>query len=454
MAPAAIVLQTLSAYLPQFESAKNIYVAYSGGMDSHVLLHSMIELLGSRQLTALHVNHQLSPNAAQWAEHCRVICQRLEVRYLCREVGVDSRVSRENAARQARYQAFEEQLEVGDMLVLAHHADDQAETILYRLLRRSGPRGLAGMPVSRSLGAATLLRPLLALEQTVLEDYARCEALQWVEDESNQIRQYDRNFLRHEIIPQFKTRWPDYAARISDTGNLCEQAERTNEDLARLDLDNMALRRERRGWSVEILPLSALSPARQANILRYLARSKGHRPPGHRVIDEVLVSLLHADADRNPEVCWSAGRWRRYQQRLYLLATDADPDEDVKSKNESIPWLMKEALPLPDGSVLRATAVCGEGLAQGYALRLSVSFRQGGERCRPANRRGSARLKKLFQEFGLAPWLRNRIPLIYCDGELAAVGDLWVCEGYQAGPGEPGYELQWDYPSEGESAQA
>lgn len=452
MAPVATVHQTLSAYLPQFESAKHIYIGYSGGMDSHVLLHSMAKLVGRSRLTALHINHQLSPSAAQWAKHCEAICQNLGVNYLCRDVMVETTGSRENAARQARYHAFEDQLNAEDMLVLAHHADDQAETILYRLLRRSGPRGLAGMPVSRSLGAATLLRPLLALEQAVLEDYARCNELQWEEDESNQSRQFDRNFLRHEIIPKLKTRWPNYAARISDAGILCQQAEQINENLARLDLDDMALRKERRGWSVEIPALSVLSRARQANVLRYLARSKVQSPPGHRVIDEVLTSLLNADEDRHPEVCWSEGQWRRYQQRLYLLVTAPNSDDAAKDISEPIPWSIEEALSLPDGSVLTATAISGEGLAQGYAASLSVSFRQGGERCRPAKRGGSANLKKLFQEFTLEPWLRARIPLIYCDGELVAVGDLWICEGYQAGVDEPGWQLQWAYPSEHESA--
>lgn len=453
MAPVAVVDQALNAFSPQFESAKHIYVAYSGGMDSHVLLHSMAKLVGSSRLTALHINHQLSPNAAQWAEHCRGICQSLGVNYLCRDVLVDTGGSRENAARQARYQAFEAQLSAGDILVLAHHADDQAETILYRLLRRSGPRGLAGMPVSRPLGAATLLRPLLGLEQVVLEDYARRNKLQWVEDESNQSRQFDRNFLRHEIIPQLKSRWPNYAARISDAGILCEQAEQINEELARLDLGDMGLRRERRGWSVEIPVLSALGRARQANVLRYLARLKVQSPPGHRVIDEVLGSLLNADENRNPLVHWSGGQWRRFQDRLHLLATDTVAQADDESVGDrGLPWSIEEALTLPDGSLLTATAVSGEGLAEGYAHRLSVSFRRGGERCRPAKRGGRANLKKLFQEFALEPWLRARIPLIYRDGELVAVGDLWVCEGYQAGADEPGYRLQWTYPSGCEAA--
>ena len=452
MSSIASVGQTLDAYLPQFKSARHIYIAFSGGLDSHVLLHGMATHVGTRQLTALHINHQMSPNAAQWDEHCRLICQSLEVKYIGKNVRVPTTGSRENAAREARYQAFEEQLASDDLLLLAHHADDQAETILYRLLRRSGPRGLAGMPVSRPLGEGVLLRPLLGLTQAVLEDYAFSEQLQWVEDESNSARQFDRNFLRHEIIPQLKTRWPSYAARIAGSGALCGQSERLNQDLAEQDMCCVMPRGERQGWSIDIGELVKLSSARQANVLRHFARSKALSPPGHRVVDEVLDNLLEVDAECNPLVVWAGGEWRRFRQRLYLLpaATRGAVDDAVNSlfEGQKISWSATEKLQLPDGGILSAEVVRGGGLAQAVCQRFTVSFRQGGERCRPTARIGSASLKKLFQEFGLEPWLRSQVPLIYCDGELAAVGDLWICEGFQARVDEPGFQLNWRYPSE------
>ena len=440
----------LSAYLPQLESANHIYVAYSGGLDSHVLLHGLAEFVDSSRLTALHINHQMSPDAGQWAEHCRLICRELGINYLCKEVEVSSLGSRENAAREARYRVFEEQLGTDELIVMAHHADDQAETVLYRMLRRSGPRGLAGMPVTRALGVATLLRPLLRLKQTVLNEYAQRNGLQWIEDESNLDRQFDRNFLRHEIIAQINKRWPRYAESIADTAILCEQAETLNEELAQLDLEGMAPRRERKGWSLEIKPLTGLSDARQANLLRFFSRSKGLTPPGHLVIGEVLHSLLKAGENHNPVVKWSAGEWRRYRQRLYLLplsqqkpTSTANEAKDI----ENLPWAIGDTLLLPDGASLDAAPVIGEGLAHRYGDSVKVSFRRGGERCRPVGRAGSANLKKLFQEFALEPWFRSNVPLIYCDKELIAVGDLWVCDGYQAGPEERGYKLRWHYKS-------
>ncbi|PCH52651.1 MAG: tRNA lysidine(34) synthetase TilS [Cellvibrionales bacterium] len=451
-----LVQDALSACLPQLESANHIYVAYSGGLDSHVLLHSLADFVDPSRLTALHVNHQISPDAGQWAEHCRLICRELGINYLCKEVEVSGLGSRENAAREARYQAFEEQLGTGDLIVMAHHADDQAETVLYRLLRRSGPRGLAGMPVTRALGVATLLRPLLTLNQAVLDEYAQGNGLQWIEDESNLDRQFDRNFLRHEIIPQINRRWPRYAESIADTAILCEQAETLNEELAQLDLDGMALRRERKGWSLETKLLADLSDARQANLLRFFSRSKGRTPPGHFVVDEVLHSLLSADENRNPVVKWPDGEWRRYRQRLYLLPlsqgksnansnANANANENEAEDVESLPWAIGDTLMLPDGGTLDAAPMIGEGLAHRYGGSVKVSFRRGGERCRPVGRAGSANLKKLFQEFALEPWFRSSVPLIYGDKELIAVGDLWVCEGFQAGPKERGYKMRWHY---------
>ncbi|RLA48164.1 MAG: tRNA lysidine(34) synthetase TilS [Gammaproteobacteria bacterium] len=446
MTPLAKVHHCLSNFLPQFEHAAHIYVGYSGGLDSHVLLHSLADFFGESRVTAIHVNHQMSPNASQWMDHCRNICRDLGVGCVCEDVVVPMVASRENAAREARYQVFEQCLEGGDILTLAHHADDQAETVLYRLLRRSGPRGLAGMPVSRKLGAGTLLRPLLNLNRETLLQYAQAKGLQWVEDGSNLSCQFDRNFLRHEVVPQLKFRWPDYAKRIAAAATLCEQAEELNEDLARIDLEHMALRDERRGCSVEIQPLAALSYGRKTNVLRYLARLKGFMPPGHRTLDEVINSLLLAQQDRNPLVVWPDGEWRRFRQRLFLMSantTEANIDDAAPDYGQS--WSVTKSLSLADGATLTAIPVVGGGLGIKASNRLTVSFRHGGERCRPADRAGSTSLKKLFQEYGLEPWLRSRVPLLYCDGELAAIGDLCVCEGFQASEGEQGYRLLWRY---------
>lgn len=446
MAHQVAVEDCLAAVSPQLDNAAHLYVGYSGGLDSHVLLKALVDVVGVERVTAIHINHQLSPRSRQWADHCQQTCTALGVDYLCQDVSVAPSASTENAAREARYKAYTDQLGAGDILLLAHHADDQAETVLYRLLRRSGPRGLAGMPVSRPLGEGRLLRPFLPLNREALHQYALDNGLSWIEDESNRSRQFDRNYLRLEIVPGLRSRWPDYAKRIAASAALCEQAEALSEDLARLDLNSLALRTERCGWSIEIPALLALTDVRKANVLRFVARSRGFTVPGHQVIGEVTGSLLKAEADRNPVVAWSSGQWRRFRNRLFLLPQfDDEVDAAPMARTPSLPWAVEDKLKLADGAILSAQSAHGEGLAIKWRDALSVTRRQGGERCRPVGRGGSASLKKLFQEYALEPWLRSRVPLVYCAGELAAVGDLWVCEGFQAAANEPGYQLCWRY---------
>jgi tRNA(Ile)-lysidine synthase len=354
---------------------------------------------------------------------------------------VPDEASPENAARKARYQVFSAQLGENEILLLAHHADDQAETVLYRLLRRSGPRGLAGMPRSRRVGRATLMRPFLALDRHTLVGYAQEKSLIWVEDESNFTEAYDRNFLRNKIVPTLRSRWPDYAARLGATAFLCQQTESLTEDLARIDLGNLVPRDERTGWSIEIPPFLLLSHARKINVLRYFARIHALQPMGYRVTEEVLCTLLKAANDRNPLVRWPGGEWRRFRHRLYLGPSVATDKNDT-----SLPawhWAIEETLVLIDGATLAAVPVVGQGLAAKYCDNLTVAFRRGGERCQPNGRRGSAGLKKLFQEHAVESWLRSQVPLVCAAGKLIAVGDLWVCQGFEAGAGEKGYLIQW-----------
>ena len=198
---------SLAPLRAELAPARRLYVGYSGGLDSHVLLHALVALLGPAGVTALHINHQLSPQAATWAGHCRQTCADLGVAYIEETVEIGARADGlEAAARTARYAAFDRYVGVDDLLLLAHHADDQAETLLFRLLRGAGPRGLAGIPRARALSYGRLLRPLLDVRRTSLYQYARCEGLRWIEDDSNQVLDMDRNYLRHRVLPAVAAR--------------------------------------------------------------------------------------------------------------------------------------------------------------------------------------------------------------------------------------------------------
>ena len=443
----SLVLQQLQVHRAALKRAGQVYVAYSGGLDSHVLLHSAVVTLGAERIVALHINHQLSEQSSEWAEHCSVVCRALGVSLQSRAVDVCRQTSSaENTARKARYQVFEQVLGEGDTLLLAHHQDDQAETVLYRLLRNSGPRGLAGIPLARAVGRGCLLRPFLHLPRSELACYADKHRLKWIDDPSNTDLIHDRNYLRHQVAPALSQRWPDFASRIAASASLCRQADELNRDLAEIDLANLGEKSERLGWSIELSGLIALSPLRQANVLRYWVSQHGQAPPGYHSITAVLETVLNAGQDRVPLVAWSGGEWRRFNGRLFLL-----PSGWSEQVLEACKWRPESLLKLADGSALSTKQTKEQGLKLLPGEQLLVRFRSGGERCRPAGRAGSSSLKKLLQEYRLEPWLRGRIPLIYKhsgeDGkgaELIAVGDLFVCEGFTAAEGDCAYQLRWD----------
>lgn len=383
----------------------------------------------------------------------------------------------EASARAARYQIFDQKVGADEVLVLGHHANDQVETVLYRLLRGAGVKGLAGIPAERALLHGQVQRPLLGVPQATLRSYAEEHDLQWIEDESNQRIDYDRNYLRHRVIPALLRRWPDLAASVGRSARHNTEADKLNADLAALDLAQLDPQLARVGRSIAIDSLLSLPDYRQRNVLRYWCvsgentTSEAHAFPGHRVLDAVFAEVIGAQADAQPVVSWPGGEWRRFRKRLYCLplgwqsqsplvvSSDADFDTGLNFDSDSKPadsllWPeLNKPLVLPKGGELRATPHQGQGVLVPPAAAVSVGFRGGekelgGERCKPAGRSASTTLKKLFQEYDLEPWLRDWVPLIYIDNTLAAVGDLWVCEGFQTSQQETGYQLTWAPASE------
>jgi len=418
------------------------WVAYSGGVDSHALLHALASLRPelSCRIGAVHVNHGLQAAAAAWDAHCRAVCAALDVPYVA--LRVDARAaageSREAAARTARYAVLKHWLPPGDCLLTAQHQDDQAETLLLQLLRGSGVKGLAAMPRHSPFGGGHLLRPLLECAHDALVDYAVTHRLTWVDDPSNQDISLDRNFLRHQGLPALRRRWPALSATLSRSARHCAEAARLLEELAGDDLDRIA------GAARATLPVSGLlmlSPERQRNLLRHWVAYRGATVPSAAVLAHIARDILGSRADAEACVRWGSWELRRYRDRLHLLAPL--PRQDL---SEEIAWRPEAALELPGaGGVLNASSCTGGGVkaAAIAGAAVSVRWRRGGERCRPAGRRHHHALKKLFQESGIPPWDRDRIPLVYIGAELAAVADLWVCEPFSAGPDEPGYTIHW-----------
>jgi tRNA(Ile)-lysidine synthase len=423
-------------------AASRYWVAYSGGMDSQVLLHALSALAPrlDAPLHAVHVNHGLQQQAEVWSQRCTAFCRERQVpiSVVRVEAAPGKGESPEAAARDARYRALSEQMGQGDILFTAHHQDDQAETVLLQLLRGSGPSGLAAMTTLMEFSPGYLVRPLLQFSREQLAVYAEGQGLTWVEDDSNRDTSFDRNYLRQKVMPLLRERWPALGRTLSRSARHCGDAQQLIDTLANQALDGL-LDGERN--SLDLAGLAALPSAEARAVLRAWIRGRGFPLPDTARLDRVLAEMAPAGEDRNPMIHWPGAELRRFRGRLYLGFPQ--PDMDPATLLE---WDGEGPLELPAG----LGRLHGEQGSGGISLkhwrsgRIQIRFRAGGERCRPVGRGKSRELKKLLQEFDIPPWERERIPLVVIDGRLAAVGDLLLCEPFQAGEGEQGIRLRWE----------
>ncbi|GAB3095796.1 tRNA lysidine(34) synthetase TilS [Aestuariicella hydrocarbonica] len=437
------VLEILHQFVRENPSVKRWWVAYSGGLDSSVLLRALVEAERSRPVLALHVNHGLSAQADAWQEHCQRECDALGVALTAETVRVEVQGrGLEDAARQARYQVFEQYLQPGDGLLLGHHQDDQAETVLLRLLRGSGPKGLAGMASERVVGAGRLYRPLLGLNREALEQQARQWCLSWVDDDSNRSLGFDRNYVRHAVMPAIQQRWPDVAERWRQSSEVCRQSHELIEEIAAEDWQKAGWQAERLGSSLDLSVLQGLSEFRRGNVIRYWLQQQGRDLPERVHLQQVEAQLVWGREDSEAEVLWGRSRLRRFRQRLYLL-----PPQLITAQ-PAVAECWDGLTPLVWGHWQLRLEPQAEGGFRRPTQGFQVVSRQGGERCQPFWRNKSQTLKKLLQEASLEPWLRAQLPILRVDGEIAVVGDLWFCRGWEAsataaGGAEPGYRLCW-----------
>ena len=443
----------LKQNITQYSHAKVIWVAYSGGCDSHALLHSLVALRSelSTEIKAIHINHGLSPKANEWEEHCRIICEKLDVSYTAIKVDASSKKSSskkscskkssavnkspEEAARHARYAEWRKLVKKGEVILLAHHQDDQAETVLLQLLRGSGVKGLAAMPAQQNFSQGLLCRPMLGYSREEIVNYAVEQNLNWIDDPSNFDTDFDRNFLRHDVVPLLESRWPALKKTLSRTATHTAEADQLLTELAAQDWLNV-----KNNQQIQINLLMALDEKRQHNVVRYwLANICQVSMPDTVHLQRILEEVLNAAEDAAPEVIWRGGEVRRYQGMLYAQEKLTERDH---SKVLLWPELDKP-LELDAGSTISVKESVSEGLSQSKLknAEISVRFRQGGEICRPVGRGQTHQLKKLFQEWQIPPWKRTSIPLIYVNNELAAVVGYCHCEAYAAADGE----LSWTF---------
>lgn len=432
--------EKLEYLLKQYPSSACFWVAYSGGLDSQVLLHALSRILPKKRLRALHVDHGWHVDSTNWAALCLHFCEKLNVS--CDVISIDAHPkpgeSPEAYARVARYNAMAQKIPLGDFLLTAHHRNDQAETLLLQLLRGSGLKGLASMPVCQKFSKIHLMRPLLNFTRSELYRYAQIHQLTWIEDESNKDLRFNRNYIRHQVLPLIQQRWPQADKTIARAAENLAEANSLLNEIAYEDWSKL------KGPAPNILIISSLqklSTKRQTNVLRYWLKQLGYLLPSQKQLQQIDI-LLKSRVDASPKVNWGNVQLRRYQDYIYALNL---VENEKNFKASLISWKLGQTIILPTLDQLTTKQVLGAGL--NYSLfkerQVDVTFRQGGERFYASNRQGSHPLKKIFQEWSIPPWQRNKIPLIYYRKQLIAVAGYDIDPRFAAKQYELGFIIEF-----------
>ncbi|MEE9451863.1 MAG: tRNA lysidine(34) synthetase TilS [Gammaproteobacteria bacterium] len=409
-------IEAILAQLP--DNIKTLWLAYSGGVDSHVLLHILAMQSPHKirhKIQVVHINHGLNSKSQSWDQHCADVCHQLKLPYQSISIGVHHKAgeSLEAVARHARYQALASMMHSDDCVLTAHHQNDQAETLLLQLLRGAGVKGCSAMPLIAPFAKGYLYRPLLNFNREQLRQYAQQQGLQWIEDESNDDTRFDRNFIRHKIMPTIVKRYPGALKSLSRSTKHFAEADQLLTELAEQDYKNCLGSVKN---TLSIGALLKLNLARQRLLLRYWLEALSFVIPHTRKLAHIQQDVLYSRVDAMPLITWSGVEVRRYRDNLYAMAPLCP-----HKQRKTLAWDLTKALRLPNNlGILQAQASLGQGLKTPSST-LEVRFRHGGERFHPAGRVQSQTLKKLLQDWSVPPWQRDRIPLLYYDQHLICV---------------------------------
>ncbi len=413
---------SITSALNQGNNPGHIYIGYSGGVDSHVLLHLCASITAIKdKIIAVYVHHGLQAEAELWARHCKKIAEGLGVDFKVLRVNAlpSQGESPEEAARNARYTALKLLIDTDDVLMVAQHRDDQLETVLLQLFRGSGLRGLSAMPESAAFGRGLMLRPLLNIAKPAIDDYAQKHALSWVNDPSNLSNDYDRNFLRNAVLPLLKQRWPACDKTVARSARHCADAQVMVSEHAEALFRGVFNEVDK---TLCIRKLMSCKATEQALIIRRWFQILQLKMPAQAFIERLQTDVILAREDREPELSGQGYCVRRYRDKLYCLKVvtpeivseniwSAEQNSIKVSENQTLFWHLSSV---------------GIDRTQWQKAIIIVRTRSGGEKISLPGRQGRHALKKLFQEAGIPPWERDAIPLVYLDDKLVAVGDLWI----------------------------
>lgn len=432
--PDDLVTHVAQVLSQRVHPGQHLTLGLSGGLDSVVLLDLLAHLRTPLQfqLSAIHVNHQLSPQAGDWADFCTTLCKTYAVPLEIAVVRVPFQPgdSLEDVARTVRHDALNHA--ATDFIVLAHHLDDQAETLLLQLLRGCGVAGASAMAEQNN----RLLRPLLKTSRARLEQYARHRSLSWVEDESNLDTRFDRNFLRHRVLPVLAERFPAYRETLLRASHHFSESALLLEELAVHDASSAIHDRK-----LSVPALAHLSLPRAKNLLRHFLKLHGIAAPNAIRLDDMLNQLLSARPDAQIRIPLGSFELRRFLNRAWVIPALQQPDHDLRYAWQGESEIELRAL----GGVLKFWTVQGQGISRARLEQdpVTLRLRQGGERLQPDCKRPRRSLKNLFQEAGIPPWKRQTLPLLYSGESLVAGLGIGIDCLFQANPDESGIMLEW-----------
>tara|TARA_B100001250_G_scaffold414562_1_gene453899 strand:+ start:2030 stop:3364 length:1335 start_codon:yes stop_codon:yes gene_type:complete len=416
-------LKKIEASLQQsisLNNTKTINIAYSGGLDSTVLLYAISRLDLQVSIRAIHINHQIDSESSSWENFCRDNCKKLNIEFASKVVSLklENKGNIEERAREARYTFFKEELSNSDLLITAHHADDQLETFLYRFLRGSGVKGLRGILDYNNFGKGFLVRPLLDTTKSEIKYIAKEWKLQWIDDPSNKDISFDRNYLRHQVIPLIYSRWPSSSVIAARASKQMRDAEELLNILADLDLELIP---DKKRIPVELIKMH--SEARSNNLLRKVLVDLDLPTPSSAQLKELYDALYVLRPDAETQVKWKGLEARVFKDILYLFK----PIDDVSSNNIGVISKGKKWISPLGELYLEKTS--GSGIPDSWVNKgLEIRFREGGEKIKLINTHQHKTLKNLFQSKSIVPWMRNRIPLIYYEDQLVAIANLWTSD--------------------------
>ncbi len=429
-------------HLSELNNFNRIGIAFSGGLDSSALLKYITENFPKKEkIYALHINHGISKYSDTWEDFCRDQASILGINFRSWQLR-DLKKTSENTLRDHRYKIFSDWSNKDDLIVTGHHADDQIETLLFRIFRGTGINGLIGIKEYSTNKNLNILRPFIHTRKEVLLRYAKESKLDWIEDDSNNQNYYSRNIIRNLLVPKIIQRWPELDKSLLQLSSRAKITQEILEDIAKEDLKKINISDN----SIDRNELHALKKERQENLLYFWLTDMKGLKISSKQLNEITSCILNST--QGSAMFELISKEGILKTRLFISSNEInliDIDSIINlPKDLSINWNLKDLVKIPTGEIsIKETK--GKGLDKKFICSGAViKSREGGERCKPYGRDKSQKLKNLFQEYKVPDWKRDQIPLIYIDKKLAAVGDLWVCEEFHAASSKPSISIIWN----------